>query len=142
MNDPHNLQRFVDAQSSIYDQVRQELAEGRKRSHWMWFIFPQIAGLGYSETARFYAIQSCDEAKAYLEHAVLGPRLLECTNLVTQVEGKTIYHILGSPDDMKFRSCLTLFAHAATDKRTFEDALRKYFNGERDPLTLKRLDSL
>ena len=139
MNDPHQLQRFLDAQSSIYAQVLRELGEGRKRSHWMWFVFPQIEGLGHSSTARFYAIRSLQEAVAYLGHPVLGPRLLECTQLVTQVAGKDIYAILGSPDDMKFRSCMTLFERAATDKRPFEDALQKYFNGERDPLTLERL---
>src|SRR6185295_17106691 len=109
LSKPHNLQRFLDAQSSVYDQVRRELREGRKRSHWMWFVFPQIAGLGHSETARFYAIRSLDEAVEYLRHPILGHRLLECTMLVTEISGKTIYEIVGSPDDMKFRSCMTLF---------------------------------
>ena len=139
MSDPHDLQRFLDAQSSIYEQVCGELRTGRKRSHWMWFIFPQIAGLGHSETARFYAIRSLDEAAAFLEHPTLGPRLLECTNLISQIPGKTIHDILGSPDNMKFRSCMTLFAHATTDNKPFEDALQKYFGGEHDPLTLERL---
>jgi uncharacterized protein (DUF1810 family) len=139
MPDAHNLQRFLDAQDSVYKQVCNELSDGRKRSHWMWFMFPQIAGLGRSETARFYAISSLDEAAAYLQHPILGPRLLECTKLVTQVAGKTIHEILGSPDDMKFRSSMTLFAEAASDKHPFEYALHKYFRGERDGLTLERL---
>ena len=133
------MKRFLDAQAPVYDQVCDELRKGRKRSHWMWFIFPQIAGLGRSETARFYAIRSLDEAVEYLQHPVLGPRLVECTKFVTQVNGKTIYEILGSPDDMKFRSCLTLFEQAAEDKQPFAEALQKYFDGERDPLTLERL---
>jgi len=133
------MQRFLDAQSSVYSQVCSELGAGRKRGHWMWFIFPQIAGLGHSETARFYAIRSLDEASAYLQHPVLGARLLECTKLVTQVTGKTIHDIFGSPDDMKFRSCMTLFELAAADKQPFAVALEKYFAGERDPLTLERL---
>lgn len=139
MADPHNLQRFLDAQDPVYDRVREELRAGRKRSHWMWFIFPQIAGLGYSGTARFYAIRSLAEATAYLEHPVLGPRLRECTQLVTEVADKTIHDILGSPDDMKFRSSMTLFANAAGDAELFEAALRKYFKGEHDPLTMERL---
>jgi len=141
MSVPQHLQRFLDAQGSVYEQVCSELRDGRKRSHWMWFVFPQIAGLGRSETARFYAIRSLDEAAEYLQHPVLGRRLLECTKLVTQVTGKTIHEILGSPDDMKFRSCMTLFEQAATDKQPYEEALNKYFNGERDPLTLERLRS-
>lgn len=141
MSDPYQLQRFLDAQASVYEQVRRELGEGRKRSHWMWFVFPQIAGLGHSETARFYAIRSVAEAAEYLRHAVLGPRLLECTNLVTQVRGKTIHDILGSPDDMKFRSCMTLFEEAAVDKQPFADALEKYFGSERDEMTLNRIRS-
>jgi uncharacterized protein (DUF1810 family) len=139
MSEPHHLQRFLDAQDSVYEQACNELRVGRKRSHWMWFIFPQIAGLGRSETARFYAVSSLDEAAAYLQHPILGPRLLECTKLVTQVAGKTIHEILGSPDDMKFRSSMTLFEQAASDKHPFEAALQKYFNGERDSLTLERL---
>src|SRR5580765_5297653 len=131
------MKRFLDAQAPVYDQVCRELREGRKRSHWMWFVFPQIAGLGHSETARFYAIRSLDEAVEYLQHPVLGPRLLECTTLVTQIQGRTIHEIFGSPDDMKFRSCMTLFEHAATDKQPFVGALEKYFSGKRDTLTLE-----
>jgi len=139
MSDPHHLQRFLNAQSSIYDQACSELRAGRKRTHWMWFIFPQLAGLGHSETARFYAIRSLAEAKAYLQHPVLGPRLVECTTLVTQIDGKTIHDILGSPDDMKFRSCMTLFEQAAAENTPFKEGLLKYFGGESDPLTLEHL---
>jgi uncharacterized protein (DUF1810 family) len=137
--DPYDLQRFVDAQDPIYDRVRAELRSGRKQTHWMWFIFPQIAGLGSSAMAQRYAISSLREAKAYLEHEVLGARLRECMRLVTQVEGKSARQVLGFPDDMKLRSCLTLFVHAAPEDEVFRDALAKYFNGEEDPLTLARL---
>ena len=102
-DDPFDLQRFVDAQAPVYERVRAELKNGRKQSHWMWFIFPQIAGLGHSAMARRYAISSLDEAKVYLAHPVLGPRLRECTRLVVQTDGRSAYEILGSPDDMKFR---------------------------------------
>src|SRR5882724_5032291 len=112
-DDPYDLQRFVDAQNPVYDRVRAELRSGRKQTHWMWFIFPQIAGLGHSAMAQRYAISSLQEAQAYLDHAILGSRLRDCTGLVTRVEGRTAREILGPPDDMKFRSCLTLFAHAA-----------------------------
>jgi uncharacterized protein (DUF1810 family) len=139
MDDPHDLQRFVDAQAPVIDQVRDELAQGRKRSHWMWFIFPQIAGLGFSAMAQRYAIASLDEARAYLRHPLLGPRLEDCTRLVLAVSGRTATEILGSPDDMKFRSSMTLFAQAAPDQAIFAEALRKYFDGEPDPGTLQRL---
>jgi uncharacterized protein (DUF1810 family) len=140
MNDPYNLQRFVDAQNSVYEQVRSELRQGRKRSHWMWFIFPQIKGLGRSHMADAYAIASKIEAAAYLKHSVLGPRLRECTQLVTQVEGRTLEQILGYPDNLKFRSSMTLFAQAADDdNQLFVAALRKYCNGELDPATVERL---
>jgi uncharacterized protein (DUF1810 family) len=138
-NDPFGLQRFVDAQDRVYDDVRAELRSGHKQTHWMWFIFPQIAGLGHSAMARRYAISSLNEAKAYLDHAILGSRLRECTRLVTLVEGRSAREILGQPDDMKFHSCLTLFAHAAPEDQVFRDALRRYFDGEEDPLTVARL---
>ena len=138
-DDPFNLQRFVDAQAPVYERVRAELTNGRKQSHWMWFIFPQIAGLGHSAMAQRYAISSLDEAKAYLAHAVLGRRLRECTRLVIQVEGKSAYDILGSPDDMKFHSCVTLFARAAPQDEVFMDALEKYFGGAEDQGTVARL---
>jgi uncharacterized protein (DUF1810 family) len=108
--DPHNLQRFLDAQASIIGRVRDELRRGRKSSHWMWFVFPQIEGLGRSTMARFYALRSRDEARAYLEHPVLGPRLVECTQLVNAVNGAPAEQILGPIDAVKFRSCMTLFA--------------------------------
>jgi uncharacterized protein (DUF1810 family) len=135
--DPHDLRRFVDAQSPVYEQVCSELRQGRKRGHWMWFVFPQIAGLGHSATARRFAIASREEAQAYLQHPVLGPRLRECTRLVNLVEGRTLEQIFGDPDDVKFRSSMTLFAHATPDNQVFEDALRKYCGGAYDPLTLE-----
>jgi len=136
---PHDLQRFVDAQAPIYVQVCAELKAGRKRSHWMWFVFPQIKGLGVSPTAQFYAVGSRAEAGAYLARAVLGPRLKECTQLVLDVSGRSAQDIFGSPDDLKFRSCMTLFAEVAADNAPFQAALRKYFNGEPDPRTLEIL---
>ncbi len=139
MSDPYDLQRFLEAQTPVYDEALAELRAGKKRSHWMWFIFPQVAGLGRSETAMFYAIRSLDEAAAYLQHPVLGPRLVECTELVNRVSGKTVQQIFGSPDDMKFRSCMTLFAHVSAGSGVFENALQKYFAGKQDLLTLERL---
>jgi uncharacterized protein (DUF1810 family) len=139
MEDPYNLQRFVDAQDPVYEQVRAELRDGRKRSHWMWFVFPQIQGLGESVMAQRFAISSLAEASAYLRHPILGARLRECTQLVNLAEGHPIRHIFGYPDDLKFRSSMTLFAHAAQDKEAFLAALRKYFDGEPDPLTQQRL---
>ncbi|MGD0047305.1 MAG: DUF1810 domain-containing protein [Bryobacteraceae bacterium] len=137
--DPYNLRRFVDAQDSVFAQVCSELRAGRKREHWMWFVFPQMQGLGYSPLAQKFAITSLEEAKAYLDHSILGARLRECCRLVNQVEGRSIEEIFGYPDDMKFRSSMTLFAHATSDNRIFSDALEKYCNGEFDPLTLERL---
>ena len=137
MTDPHDLQRFVDAQDPVYGEVCSELRQGRKRGHWMWFVFPQIVGLGHSATARRFAVASRQEAQAYLQHPVLGPRLRECTRLVTQVDGRTIGQILGYPDDMKFRSSMTLFADATADNQVFLDALRKFFGAEPDPLTIR-----
>jgi uncharacterized protein (DUF1810 family) len=141
-DDPFDLQRFVDAQAPVYERVRAELKNGRKQSHWMWFIFPQVTGLGHSAMAERYAISSLSEAKAYLTHAILGPRLRECTRLVIQVDGKSAHDILGSPDDMKFHSCLTLFARAAPDEALFNSALDKYFDGRDDALTIARLSSV
>lgn len=139
MDDPHNLQRFVAAQAPVYGQVCSELREGRKKSHWMWFIFPQIKGLGRSKMADRFAIADLEEAAAYLEHPILGPRLRECTRLVNLVEGRSIDRILGYPDDLKFRSSMTLFAQAASDNEVFNEALSKYFGGEPDHLTLEQL---
>lgn len=139
MSDPFNLQRFVEAQNPVIGQVRSELREGRKQGHWMWFIFPQIQGLGHSPLARKFAISSLREATAYLNDEVLGPRLRECTRLVLLVDGRSIGEIFGSPDDLKFRSCMTLFAGATADNQVFQDALGKYFGGEPDPVTVERL---
>jgi uncharacterized protein (DUF1810 family) len=138
-DDPFALDRFVAAQSPVIDRVRAELRAGRKRSHWMWFVFPQIAGLGRSPTAMHYAITSLDEARAYLAHPVLGERLRECTRLVLDVEGKSAHDIFGSPDDLKFHSSMTLFARAAPLETLFTDALEKYFAGQPDTATLARL---
>jgi uncharacterized protein (DUF1810 family) len=139
MDDPYDLRRFVDAQNPVYQQVCSELAAGHKRGHWMWFIFPQIAGLGSSPMANEFAIKSLAEAEAYMRHPALGPRLRECSRLVTSVEGRSIDQILGYPDNLKFRSSMTLFVHATSDNQVFMDALRKYFEGRFDPLTLDRL---
>jgi uncharacterized protein (DUF1810 family) len=139
MDDPYNLRRFVDAQQAVYETVCRELRQGRKESHWMWFIFPQIKGLGHSEMARKFAISSRDEAKAYLAHPVLGPRLRECSRIVADLEGKSVEDIFGYPDDMKFRSSMTLFAQTAKDNEIFRRCLDKYFRGEPDRLTLAAL---
>lgn len=133
-----DLQRFVDAQARVIDRVRAELKAGIKKSHWMWFVFPQIKGLGHSETARRYAIHSLDEARAYIVHPVLGPRLRECTRLVLATSGKDAAAIFGAPDDLKFRSSMTLFARASSEP-LFRQALDRFFGGEDDPETLKRL---
>lgn len=138
-NDPYRLQRFVDAQASTYARARSELERGRKTGHWMWFIFPQIEGLGRSATAREYAISSLDEARAYLAHPVLGPRLRECTRIVNAIEGKSAREIFGQPDDLKFRSSMTLFAHAAPDEPSFREAIEKYYRAAYDALTIERL---
>lgn len=139
MSDTYDLQRFVEAQQAVYPRVVAELRAGRKRSHWMWFIFPQIEGLGHSAMAQRYAIGSRAEAVAYLEHPLLGPRLRECTRLVNAVADKDIHAILGSPDDMKFKSSMTLFARAAADNADFAAALDKYYGGEFDAATIARL---
>ena len=140
--DPFELQRFVDAQQGSYPQARAELAAGDKRSHWMWFIFPQIAGLGFSSMAQRYAISGLDEAGAYLAHPLLGPRLRECTALVNAVQGRPLGQIFGSPDDMKFHSSMTLFARATEDSSSeFHAALKKYFAGKEDAATVSRLPS-
>lgn len=135
----YDLERFVHAQNPIYSGVLQELRSGRKTGHWIWFIFPQIQGLGFSATSRRYAIGSLQEAAAYLNHATLGPRLRECTQTVLDIEGKSLAQIFGSPDDMKFRSSMTLFAHAGADEPLFQKALDKYCGSQYDPLTLERI---
>ncbi|WP_303977728.1 DUF1810 domain-containing protein [Dongia mobilis] len=139
MPDPFNLQRFVEAQAPVLAAVEAELRAGRKASHWMWFIFPQLAGLGRSGTARFYAITGLDEARAYLAHPLLGQRLIHCVELVNAIEGRSVHEIFGSPDDLKFRSSVTLFRAAAPEQALFQAALDKYFGGEPDPATLALL---
>ena len=143
--DFYNLQRFLNAQESTFEAARAELAAGRKQSHWMWFIFPQIKGLGSSPTAQRFAISSLDEGAAYLEHRVLGRRLEECTALVIDVQGKSLPEIFGHPDDLKFHSSITLFAEVAeklgSQTPVFTEALSKYFNGKRDQGTLRQLCS-
>ena len=135
-SDPYDLRRFVDAQESVYRSVVAELRAGRKRSHWIWFIFPQLRGLGRSATAIRYGIASRDEAAAYLAHPVLGPRLRECTRLVAQVDGRSIEEIFGWPDNLKVRSSMTLFAQATDDNADFQAVLEKYYGGEPDPATI------
>jgi uncharacterized protein (DUF1810 family) len=139
VDDPYDLRRFVVAQSAIFEQARSELRAGRKQTHWMWFVFPQFKGLGASETARAFAISGLDEARAYLAHPVLGARLRECCALVNRIEGRSAHEIFGDPDDMKFRSCLTLFAVAAPKEAVFAQALARYFGGEPDPRTMAGL---
>lgn len=139
MDDPFNLQRFVDAQEWVFDDVLDELRAGRKRSHWMWFIFPQIEGLGSSAMAQRFAIASLAEARAYLEHPVLGARLRTCSELVAQVADRSIEDIFGYPDHMKFHSSMSLFAHATPDNAIFISCLQKYFAGKFDLATLERL---
>ena len=139
MDDPFGLERFVAAQAPVYDRVCAELRAGRKRSHWMWFIFPQIRGLGSSAMAQRYAITSLAEATAYLDHPVLGPRLRECTQLVNAVDGRSAHEIFGSPDDMKFHSSMTLFLRAGSEDELFRATLDKYFGGKLDRATIDRL---
>ena len=138
--DRFDLRRFVEAQAGVYEQACAELRAGQKRSHWMWFVFPQIRGLGSSEMAMRYAISGREEARAYLDHPVLGPRLEECAGIVVGLEGRTIDEIFGYPDDLKFHSSMTLFAEVANPSEwVFEKALMKYFGGKSDEATLARL---
>jgi uncharacterized protein (DUF1810 family) len=139
VNDPFDLERFVAAQASAYDGARRELLAGRKTGHWIWFVFPQLAGLGRSPTARKYAIGSLDEARAYLAHPVLGPWLVDCTEIVNAIPNGSLDEIFGYPDDLKFRSSMTLFAAAAPDEPAFRQALDKYCDCEPDALTLALL---
>jgi uncharacterized protein (DUF1810 family) len=138
-SDPFDLKRFVDAQAPVYRSVVDELRGGRKRSHWMWFVFPQLRGLGSSPMAARYGIVSLDEARTYLRHDLLGPRLRECTQLVNQVQGRSIAEIFGSPDDLKLCSSMTLFARATDDNQDFVALLNKYYDGQEDQLTVARL---
>ena len=134
--DPFDLERFVAAQAAVIDDVYEELRRGRKTSHWMWFIFPQLEALGMSAMARRFGIASLAEARAYLAHPVLGPRLLACCALLLDVQNRNIHEILGHPDDLKFRSCLTLFRQAAPEEALFSQCLDKYYGGLPDPLTV------
>ena len=132
-----NLERFLTAQAPVYDQVLTELKSGRKRTHWMWFIFPQIAGLGFSETSRYYAERDVDEARAYLAHPILGARLRECADLVLNVPDRTAHEIFGSPDDLKLRSCATLFALVSPAGSVFHQLLERFFGGAVDTRTME-----
>ena len=138
-DDPHDLSRFLQAQDTDYAQALSELRAGLKQSHWMWWIFPQLHGLAASPTSKYYSIKSVAEAKAYLDHPVLGPRLLECAEAVLQVEGRSAAEILGSPDDLKLRSCATLFACVSPQDSVFDRLLDKYYRRERDDRTLRLL---
>ena len=140
MNDPYDLHRFIEAQDYIYQEVLGELRSGQKGGHWMWYIFPQIKGLGSSGMTQKYAISSQEEAQAYLRHSILGARLRECTELVIDVNGRSAKEIFYYPDCLKFRSCMTLFMTSTTDNKIFKDALVKYFKGKPDPLTLDILN--
>lgn len=139
-DDPHNLQRFIEAQDPVIEAVKEELRSGRKRTHWMWYIFPRMEGLGRSQMAQRYAIGSRDEAKAYLAHPTLGPRLRECTEIVNSVEGRSANDVFGSPDDVKFRSSMTLFNAVAGDSSPFRTALKRYYDDEPDTNTLELLE--
>lgn len=137
--DPYDLQRFVEAQNPVIEQVKDELRSGRKRGHWMWFVFPQMSGLGSSQMSQRYAIQSREEAEAYLAHPILGPRLRECTKIVNGIEGRSAHEIFGSPDNLKFRSSMTLFCEVAEDPTPFQTALERYYDGDRDAKTVRFL---
>ena len=140
MSDRFHLERFVEAQAGVMERVFAELRAGQKRSHWMWFVFPQIRGLGSSEMAMRYAISGREEARAYLDHPVLGPRLKECAAIVVEMDGKSLEEIFGYPDHLKFHSSMTLFAEVeGPSERVFHKALRKYFGGQADKATLERL---
>jgi uncharacterized protein (DUF1810 family) len=141
-NDTFDLSRFTSAQENSYDSALAELRSGRKRTHWMWYIFPQIDGLGHSATAKHYAIKSQEEARQYLNHPVLGQRLLECAEAVFAIEGRSAAEIFGYPDNLKLKSSMTLFAYITAPGSVFSRVLDKYFNGERDALTLQILDKL
>jgi len=137
--DRYNLERFVQAQQGSYEQALSEIRNGRKRSHWMWYIFPQFAGLGFSRMSRNYAISSVGEATAYLKHPVLGARLIECAEAVLAIEGRSAHEIFGSPDDLKLRSCVTLFASVSEPASVFHRVLEAYFDGVPDSKTLEML---
>ena len=138
--DPYILNRFLEAQAECTEQVEEELRVGQKQSHWMWFVFPQLKGLGHSAMANLYGISSRQEAEAFLKHPILGARLRHCTSLVLLISGKSAEQIFGNPDDLKFRSCMTLFEIVDSESSLFSNALKKYFGGKPDPLTVERLN--
>ena len=138
-HDPYDLRRFVDAQEHVYERALSEIKSGRKRSHWMWFIFPQVEGLGTSSTSRQYAIRSVAEAEAYLAHPLLGPRLLESAEAALAIQTSSALELFGSPDDMKLRSCATLFASVSSQESVFRQLINKYFDGKPDERTLQLL---
>ena len=140
-NDPYNLDRFINAQEHVYQNALSELRSGSKQTHWMWFIFPQIDGLGHSPTSRYYSIKSREEAQQYLDHPILGARLLECAGAVLALNGRSALEIFGSPDDLKLKSSMTLFASLADAETVFTRVLGKYFDGEQDQRTLYLLES-
>ena len=137
--DPHDLNRFVAAQETSYHRALAEIRSGQKRSHWMWYILPQFEGLGFSETSRQYAIKSIADARAYLRHPILGPRLIECVQVLLGIDGRSAHEIFGSPDDIKLRSSATLFAHVSDAGNVFEQVLQKYFYSKPDPKTMQLL---
>jgi uncharacterized protein (DUF1810 family) len=138
-DDPYQLSRFVQAQQADFDRALAEIRKGRKRTHWMWYIFPQLDGLAFSETSKYYAIKGLDEARAYLAHPVLGPRLLQCAEAALGVDGRSAREIFGSPDDLKLRSCATLFACVSPPDSVFDRLLAQYYGGEPDCKTLRLL---
>jgi len=139
MSDSYKLDRFLEAQAADYDTALAEIRSGRKRSHWMWYVFPQIAGLGASETSQYFAIRNLAEARAYLAHPILGPRLIECADALLALDGRSAREIFGSPDDLKLRSSATLFAHVSPARSAFQRVLEKYFDGASDERTLRLL---
>ena len=141
-DDSFALSRFISAQERVYDRVLTELRSSQKRSHWMWFIFPQIDGLGHSPTTKLYSIKSMEEARQYLNHSILGTRLLECAEAALATEGRSVSEIFGYPDDLKLKSCMTLFAAVADPGSVFDRVLDKYFHGQRDDRTLQLIENL
>jgi uncharacterized protein (DUF1810 family) len=137
MSDPHNLQRFIDARERDYQSVLAEIKAGQKRSHWMWYVFPQYDGLGFSPTSIHFSIKSLEEVRAYLDHPILGPRLRECVDAFLAITGRSAHEIFGAPDDLKLKSSMTLFAHISPEGSAFEQVLDRYFGGERDGKTLE-----
>lgn len=141
-SDPYDLKRFIDAQEGVYETTLAELRAGQKRSHWMWFIFPQVDGLGLSETSKFFAIKGIEEARQFLADPVLGSRLMECTRVLLGIEGRSVLQIFGSPDDLKLKSSMTLFASVSSGNSLFQQVLDKYYHGEKDSRTLEILERL